>query len=92
MAKKKTFVTLDDKNTLLETADETVENDAEIIEEIKVDNIKTCKITKILPNNKAMISFEKFGLIVNLTDTTKKTVDVKFEGEIGKPDFKYEVM
>ena len=92
MAKKKTFVTLDDKNTLLETVGEAVENDIEIVEEIKVVNIKTCNIVKILPNNKAMISFEKFGLIVNLTDTTKKTVDIKFDGEIGKPDFKYEVM
>ena len=89
MAKKKTIVALENTESSPEIIDEEVKDE---FEDVKIENIKSCKILKFLPNGKAMISFEKYGLIVDFTDRSKNTVDIKFDGEIGKPNFKYETV
>ena len=61
-------------------------------EEIVVkDNIVSCKIIKRLSNDKAIINVNDCGLIVTVKDNSD-SVNIKFVGTIGSPDFKYEVV
>lgn len=80
-------------------------NNIEEIEEIATDNVEdvtvedktasgnvlSCKVIKSISNNKAIIDFNGYGLIVS-TDKKTDFVDVKYTGSIGTPDFKYEVV
>lgn len=78
---------------IAETTEEIVtDNEEDIVEDITVsENIISCKVIKTIANNKAIIDFNGFGLIVSIN---KKVdfVNVKYTGSIGTPDFKYEVV
>ena len=75
------------KNDILDT---TIDNCVdEIITEN--DNVISCKVKTRLPNNKAIIVINGSGLIVSVPNNIND-VNIKCTGEIGKPDFKYEVI
>lgn len=60
-----------------------------------IDNIKSCKVIKAISNDKAIIDFDGFGLIATVDDARSlcgKRIDIKYSGNIGKADFKYEVV
>ena len=60
-------------------------------ETVAKDNIVSCKIVKRLSNDKAIINVNGCGLIVPVKDNSD-SVNIKFVGAIGTPDFKYEVV
>ena len=83
---------------ILETEIEDTENDISevdisdnIEETVAKDNIVSCKIIKRLSNDKAIINVNGCGLIVPVKDNSD-SVNIKFVGAIGSPDFKYEVV
>ena len=55
------------------------------------ENIISCKVIKSVSNDKAIIDFNGYGLIVSLNEKAD-FVNVKYTGNIGTPDFKYEVV
>jgi len=83
---------------ILEADIEDTENDISEVdisnntEETAVDdNIVSCKIIKRLSNDKAIINVNDCGLIVPVKDNSD-SVNIKFVGTIGSPDFKYDVV
>lgn len=83
---------------ILETEIEDTENDISEVdisnnteETVAKDNIVSCKIIKRLSNDKAIINVNDYGLIVTVKDNSD-SVNIKFIGTIGTPDFKYEVV
>ena len=83
---------------ILEADIEDTENDISEVdvsnnteETVDKDNIVSCKIIKSISNDKAIIDFNGYGLIVSLNEKAG-VVNVKYTGNIGSPDFKYEVV
>lgn len=83
---------------ILEADIEDTENDISEVdvsnnteETVNKDNIVSCKIIKRLSNDKAIINVNGCGLIVPVKDNSD-SVNIKFVGTIGSPDFKYEVV
>ena len=83
---------------ILETEIEDTENDILEVdvsnnteETVDKDSIVSCKIIKRLSNDKAIINVNDCGLIVPVKDNSD-SVNIKFIGTIGSPDFKYEVV
>lgn len=53
-----------------------------------------CPVLDVISNNKVVIEFKNFGLIVNVNnaiDMKNKSVEIEYTGTIGKDDFKFEV-
>lgn len=75
------------KNDISDTA---IDNyvDKTIIEN---DNVVSCKVKTRLPNSKAIVVINGSGLIISVPNDIND-VNIKCTGEIGKPDFKYEVV
>ena len=83
---------------ILEADIEDTENDISEVdvsnnteETVNKDNIVSCKIIKRLSNDKAIINVNGCGLIVPVKDNSD-SVNIKFIGTIGSPDFRYEVV
>ena len=101
MSRKKRTTNKEDE-VLLDSSKETEEMMVDNIEDIAVnadivedtttnENIISCKVIKTISKNKVIINFNGFGLIVNITESAN-SVNVKYTGNIGTPDFKYEVV
>ena len=99
--------TLVDDTTVIDDTDNVIVDEVnEVISELPDDTIaitdvvtskvkystKSCKVLNIISRNKVIIDFDGFGIIVSVADTKVKTVDIKYTGTIGKPDFQYEVV
>lgn len=84
-------------NNIVEIEEIATDNVEDVIEDVTVEdttasgNILSCKVIKSISGNKAIIDFNGYGLIVS-TDKKTDFVDVKYTGNIGTPDFKYEVV
>ena len=101
MSRKKRTTNKEDE-VLLDSSKETEEMMVDNIEDIAVnadivedtttnENIISCKVIKTISKNKVIINFNGFGLIVNISESAN-SVNVKYTGNIGTPDFKYEVV
>lgn len=56
-------------------------------------NYKTCKVLSYNKIKKiAVIEFNGCGISVHSDDILDKTVKVKYTGELGKPDFSFEIV
>lgn len=100
MSRKKYDTNIDNDiafNNIVEIEEIATDNVEEVIEDITVEditasgNILSCKVIKSISNNKTIIDFNGYGLIVS-TDKKTDFVDIKYTGSIGTPDFKYEVV
>ena len=80
---------MDIEDTENDISEVDISNDTE--ETVDKDNIVSCKIIKRLSNDKAIINVNGCGLIVPVKDNSD-SMNVKFVGAIGSPDFKYEVV
>ena len=66
-------------------------DDVTVEDTIIPENIISCKVIKSISNDKAIIDFNGYGLIVSFNEKAD-VVNVKYTGDIGTPDFKYEVV
>lgn len=60
----------------------------------KSKNKAVCPVLDVISNNKVVIEFKNFGLIVNVNNAINmknKSVEIEYTGTIGKDDFKFEV-
>lgn len=90
MSRKKNFEKNDNEN-IIENTDKYIDNPCETIETVQIAGRMTYKVIKSISDNKAIIDFDGFGLIVDCSPDNK-FVDIKYSGKIGKADFKYEVV
>lgn len=58
---------------------------------IENDNVISCKVKTRLPNGKAIVVIDGCGLIISVPNDINN-VNIKYTGEIGKSNFKYEVV
>ena len=75
-----------------------IDNDIQVYTE-DVDNDKNTDYLEIvvpvlakIGKNKVVVDYQGYGLTVDLDDTTTKFVTLKVRGEIGTPDFNFEVV
>ena len=101
MSRKKYTVSKENK-TLLDNSKEAEEMATENIEDIAENtdivedttankNIISCKVIKTISKNKVIINFNGFGIIVSVKNKVD-FVNIKYTGQIGSSDFKYEVV
>ena len=100
MSRKKYDTTIDNDiafNDIVEIEEIVTDNVEDVVDDVTVEdriipeNIISCKVIKSVSNDKAIIDFNGYGLIVSLNEKTD-VVNVKYTGNIGTPDFKYEVV
>ena len=100
MSRKKYDTTIDNDiafNNIIEIEDIVTDNVEDVVDDVTVEdtiiheNIISCKVIKSVSNGKAIIDFNGYGLIVSLNEKAD-FVNVKYTGNIGTPDFKYEVV
>ena len=101
MSRKKRTTNKEDE-VLLDSSKETEEMMVDNIEDIAVnadivedtttnENIISCKVIKTISKNKVIINFNGFGIIVSVKNKVD-FVNIKYTGQIGSSDFKYEVV
>ena len=84
-------------NNIIEIEDIVTDNIENVVDAVTVEdtiipeNIISCKVIKPISNDRAIIDFNGYGLIVSLNEKAG-VVNVKYTGNIGSPDFKYEVV
>ena len=84
-------------NDIVEIEEIVTDDVKDVIDDVTVEdtiiseNIISCKVIKSISNDKAIIDFNGYGLIVSLNEKAD-VVNVKYTGNIGTPDFKYEVV
>ena len=100
MSRKKYDTTIDNDiafNDIVEIEEIVTDNVEDVVDNVTVEdtiiseNIISCKVIKSVSNDKAIINFNGYGLIVSLNEKAD-VVNVKYTGNIGTPDFKYEVV
>ena len=100
MSRKKYDTTIDNDiafNDIVEIEEIVTDNVEDVVDDVTVEdtiipeNIISCKVIKSISNDKAIIDFNGYGLIVSLNGKAD-VVNVKYTGNIGTPDFKYEVV
>ena len=100
MSRKKYDTTIDNDiafNNIVEIEEIATDNVEDVGDDVTVEdtiipeNIISCKVIKSISNDKAIIDFNGYGLIVSLNEKAG-VVNVKYTGTIGSPDFKYEVV
>lgn len=100
MSRKKYDTTIDNDiafNNIVEIEEIVTDDVEDVIDDVTVEdtfiseNIISCKVIKSISNDKAIIDFNGYGLIVSLNEKVD-VVNVKYTGNIGTPDFKYEVV
>ena len=84
-------------NDIVEIEEIATDNVEDVVDDVTVEdtiiseNIISCKVIKSISNDKAIIDFNGYGLIVSLNEKAD-VVNVKYTGNIGTSDFKYEVV
>ena len=100
MSRKKYDTTIDNDiafNNIVEIEEIVTNNVEDVVDDVTVEdriipeNIISCKVIKSISNDKVIIDFKGYGLIVSLNEKAD-VVNVKYTGNIGSPDFKYEVV
>ena len=100
MSRKKYDTTIDNDiafNNIIEIEDIVTDNVEDVVDDVTVEdtiipeNTISCNVIKSISNDKAIIDFKGYGLIVSLNEKAD-VVNVKYTGNIGSPDFKYEVV
>lgn len=89
-----------DKMINADTADTAIDNDIKVYTET-IDNAdvsNTDYIEVVVPvltkigKDKVVVDYQGYGITVNVDDVNAKTVTLRVNGEIGTPDFTYEVI
>ena len=100
MSRKKYDTPIDNDiafNNIVEIEEIVTDNVEDVVDDVTVEdtiipeNIISCKVIKSISNDKAIINVNDCGLIVPVKDNSD-SVNIKFVGTIGSPDFKYEVV
>ena len=100
MSRKKYDTTIDNDiafNDIVEIEEIVTNNVDDVVDDVTVEdtiipeNTISCNVIKSISNDKAIIDFKGYGLIVSLNEKAD-VVNVKYTGNIGTPDFKYEVV
>lgn len=68
----------------------------ETLHSIETRNIKDCVVIGRIGRDKVIVDFDNYGLIVGVNISRSKEfpsiIKLEYNGEIGKSDFKYEVV
>lgn len=69
---------------------------SETLHSIETKNIKDCAVIGRIGRDKVIVDFDNYGLIVGVNISRSKEfpsiIKLEYSGEIGKSDFKYEVV
>ena len=100
MSRKKYGTTIDNDiafNDIVEIEEIVTNNVDDVVDDVTVEdtiipeNTISCNVIKSISNDKAIIDFKGYGLIISLNEKAD-FVNVKYTGNIGTPNFKYEVV
>ena len=100
MSRKKYDTTIDNDiafNDIVEIEEIVTNNVDDVVDDVTVEdtiipeNTISCNVIKSISNDKAIIDFKGYGLIVSLNEKAD-VVTVEYTVNIGTPDFKYEVV
>lgn len=92
MAKRKNYTIVN--NAMGSNVDINVNDNIQNINEsdkCDVYDEKMCNVIARLSENKVVVNFDGFGIIVPV-DNSEEFIKIKYTGKIGRPDFKYEVV